>query len=86
MSKSGLDAPPQLPFIFLPLISVEADGFVVKDMRVEGLQRISEGTVFNYLPINVGDSIDGVRIAEAIRSIYDQDLFDPSYFLMFFCE
>ncbi len=67
-------------FIFLPLISVEANSFVVKDMRVEGLQRISEGTVFNYLPINVGDSIDSVRIAEAIRSIYDQDLFDDIEF------
>ena len=63
-------------FLLLPLISLEANEFVVKDMRVEGLQRISEGTVFNYLPINVGDSINNQRIAEAIRSIYDQDLFD----------
>ena len=37
---------------------VLADEFVVGDMRVEGLQRISEGTVFNYLPINVGDRVD----------------------------
>ena len=51
----------------LPLISMAAGNFVVKDMRVEGLQRISEGTVFNYLPINIGDSIDSVRIGEAIR-------------------
>ena len=50
--------------------------FVVRDMRVEGLQRISEGTVFNYLPINIGDSIDKVRIREAIRALYSQGLFD----------
>jgi len=53
-----------------------ADGFVVRDMRVEGLQRISEGTVFNYLPINIGDTVDGVRIREAIRALYRQNLFD----------
>ena len=60
----------------LPLSSMAADSFVVKDMRVEGLQRISEGTVFNYLPINIGDTIDGIRIGEAIRALYGQDLFD----------
>ena len=53
-----------------------AGSFVVKDMRVEGLQRISEGTVFNYLPINIGDTIDSVRIGEAIRALYGQSLFD----------
>jgi outer membrane protein insertion porin family len=60
----------------LPLASMAASEFVVKDMRVEGLRRISEGTVFNYLPINVGDRIDKVRIGEAIRALYGQDLFD----------
>ncbi len=62
--------------VLLPLTSMAAGNFVVKDMRVEGLQRISEGTVFNYLPINIGDEIDTVRIAEAIRSLYGQNLFD----------
>lgn len=56
--------------------SAVADEFVVGDMRVEGLQRISEGTVFNYLPINIGDRVDDLRVAEAIRSLYDQKLFD----------
>ena len=60
----------------LPLSSLAAGNFVVKDMRVEGLQRISEGTVFNYLPINIGDEIDGIRVSEAIRALYGQDLFD----------
>ncbi len=50
--------------------------FVVRDMRVEGLQRISEGTVFNYLPVNIGDEIDRIRIREAIESLYGQGLFD----------
>ncbi len=60
----------------LPLTSLAAGDFVVKDMRVEGLQRISEGTVFNYLPVNIGDTIDSVRIGEAIRALYGQNLFD----------
>ena len=62
--------------VMLPFSSMAAGDFVVKDMRVEGLQRISEGTVFNYLPINIGDRVDNIRIAEAIRALYGQDLFD----------
>jgi len=59
----------------LPLSAI-ADEFVVRDMRVEGLQRIAEGTVFNYLPINIGDAIDDIRIQEAIRALYLQGLFE----------
>ncbi|MDH4313566.1 MAG: outer membrane protein assembly factor BamA [Gammaproteobacteria bacterium] len=60
----------------MPATSYAQESFVVRDMRVEGLQRISEGTVFNYLPVNVGDSVDGIRIQEAIRALYQQALFD----------
>jgi outer membrane protein insertion porin family len=60
----------------LPLLAGASETFVVKDMRVEGLQRISDGTVFNYLPVNIGDTVDEVRIAEAIRALYGQGLFD----------
>lgn len=60
----------------LPLTAMAASEFVVKDMRVEGLQRISEGTVFNYLPVNIGDTLDSVRIGEAIRALYEQNMFD----------
>jgi len=62
--------------LLLPLAAALADEFVVRDMRVEGLQRISEGTVFNYLPINIGDTIDAVRVQEAIRALYAQGLFE----------
>lgn len=62
--------------VLLPSFASAQGSFVVRDMRVEGLQRISEGTVFNYLPINIGDTVDSVRIQEAIRALYSQALFD----------
>lgn len=46
------------------------EALVVRDIRVDGLQRISEGTVFNYLPINIGDRLDQRRIQEALRAVY----------------
>ena len=51
------------------------DAFTVGDIRVEGLQRISEGTVFNYLPVNIGDHLDEQRIGEALRALYATGFF-----------
>jgi outer membrane protein insertion porin family len=51
------------------------DTFTVGDIRIEGLQRISEGTVFNYLPVNIGDHLDGARIGEAMRALYATGFF-----------
>jgi outer membrane protein insertion porin family len=56
-----------------PVRSPEA--FVVGDIRIEGLQRISEGTVYNYLPINIGDQLDERRVAEALRALYNTKFF-----------
>jgi outer membrane protein insertion porin family len=49
--------------------------FVVGDIRVEGLQRVSEGTVYNYLPVNIGDRLNPQRIRESIRALYDTGFF-----------
>jgi len=49
--------------------------FTVGDIRIEGLQRISEGTVYNYLPVNIGDQVDSRRVAEALRAMYDTGFF-----------
>lgn len=49
--------------------------FVVRDIRVEGLQRISAGTVFNYLPVKVGEVFDEARSAEAIRALFKTGFF-----------
>ncbi|MEM7763297.1 MAG: outer membrane protein assembly factor BamA [Pseudomonadota bacterium] len=58
------------------LCSLQAAAFEVRNMRVDGLQRIAEGTVFNYLPINIGDDVDEIRLREALRALYAQGLFD----------
>jgi len=52
-----------------------ADPWVVRNFRVIGAQRISEGTVFNYLPINIGDTVTDQRVQEAMRAIYSTGFF-----------
>ncbi len=49
--------------------------FTVSGIRVEGLQRISEGTVFNTLPVNIGDRIGARRVREALRALNDTGFF-----------
>jgi len=51
------------------------DSFIVGDIRIEGLQRIAEGTVFNYLPVNIGDTLDVRRLGEAVKSLYATGFF-----------
>ena len=51
------------------------DDFIVKDIHIEGLQRISEGTVFNYLPVNIGDHFTASRQREALRALYATGFF-----------
>jgi outer membrane protein insertion porin family len=57
-----------------PASASEAD-FTVGDIRVEGLQRVSEGTVYNYLPVNIGDHLNAQRVREAIRALYQTGFF-----------
>src|SRR6188474_3592365 len=67
-----------LPALFaVPAVCAQTTGgeFTVGDIRIEGLQRISEGTVYNYLPINIGDRLDQRRVAEALRALYDTKFF-----------
>lgn len=49
--------------------------FVVKDIRVEGLQRTEPGTIFNYLPVEVGDTMNDEKATRAIKSLYGTGFF-----------
>ena len=49
--------------------------FVVKDIRVEGIQRTEAGTIFSYLPIKVGETLTEEKAAAAIRALYATGFF-----------
>lgn len=53
-----------------------AEEFIIQDIRVEGLERITPGTVFNYLPMQVGDRFDDSRSSEAVRALFKTGFFD----------
>lgn len=58
-----------------PYAAAAIDKFVIRDIRVVGLQRIAAGTVFNYLPVKVGDTITDKNVEDAIRALYKTGFF-----------
>jgi outer membrane protein insertion porin family len=52
-----------------------AETFTISDIRVEGLQRISEGTVYNYLPLDTGDVLTSSNARASIRELYRTGFF-----------
>ncbi|MCP4877883.1 MAG: outer membrane protein assembly factor BamA [Gammaproteobacteria bacterium] len=55
---------------------VRAESFVVENIEVIGIKKITIGTVFSYLPVNVGESLDLDRTPELIRELYSTGFFD----------
>jgi outer membrane protein insertion porin family len=51
------------------------DPFVVRDIRVEGVQRTEAGTIFSYLPIKSGDTVDDEKISAAVKALYATGFF-----------
>lgn len=49
--------------------------FVVKDIRVEGIQRTEAGTVFSYLPLKVGDTVTDERATTALHALFATGFF-----------
>jgi outer membrane protein insertion porin family len=52
----------------LPALAIQP--FVIKDIRVEGVQRTEAGTVFTYLPVKVGERIDDEKAAQSVKALY----------------
>ena len=57
----------------LPALAFEP--FVVKDIRVEGIQRTEAGTVFGYLPVKVGETLNDEKAAQAIKTLFATGFF-----------
>ncbi len=60
----------------LPAVALAVEPFVASDIRVDGLQRIASGTIFTYLPVNRGDTVDDAKVADAIRALYRTGFFE----------
>ena len=52
------------------------DPFLVRDIRLIGVQRVEPGTVFGYLPVKVGERLDEQRASQAVRALYATGLFN----------
>ena len=72
--------------LFMPLALVSAmaavqqvqaaDEFIARDIRVDGLVRLTQQNVLALLPINSGDCVNDAAIADSIRALYASNLFD----------
>lgn len=68
----------QIPIALIGIYATSAfamDPFVVKDIRVEGIQRTEAGTVFSYLPVKVGETMDDDKATQAIKALYGTGFF-----------
>ena len=66
-------------FILSVLLSLNLfafDEFLVSDIRIIGLQRVSTGSIFNVIPISVGDRIDLRKSTDIVRSLFSTEQFD----------
>lgn len=63
-----------IPLLFATSV-IAIEPFVVKDILVEGIQRTEAGTVFSYLPIKVGDTLNDDQSAAAIRTLFATGFF-----------
>ncbi|SDG91194.1 outer membrane protein assembly factor BamA [Nitrosomonas sp. Nm132] len=61
--------------LFYSLVGEAVEPFVVKDIRVDGIQRTEAGTIFSYLPIKVGDVLDEAKATAAIKTLYETGFF-----------
>ena len=61
--------------LFLSIAAFAMEPFVIKDIKIEGLQRTEPGLVFNYLPVQVGDTMTDDKASEAIKSLFRTGFF-----------
>lgn len=62
-------------FCLYPMVCMADESFIVRDIRVEGIQRTEAGTVFSYLPVKVGDILDSNKASAAIKALYATGFF-----------
>lgn len=64
-----------LALLLVSSISNAFEPFIIKEIRVEGLQRISVGTVFNYLPVRINEKFTNDRAKDSLRALFGTGFF-----------
>jgi outer membrane protein insertion porin family len=72
---SRLAMPFLLAAMLVPGLASAFSPFVVRDVRVDGLQRVDAGTVFSYLPVKVGETFTQQDATQAIQKLYGSGFF-----------
>ena len=62
--------------IFITLNAFSFDDFFVGDIRIIGLQRVTTGSIFNIIPISVGDNINQKKSVDIVRALFETEQFD----------
>ena len=57
-------------------IATAFDEFVINDIRIVGLQRVSTGSIFNVIPVSVGDRVDKSKVGDITRALFATEQFD----------
>ncbi|MCJ8272325.1 MAG: hypothetical protein MJK04_23350, partial [Psychrosphaera sp.] len=68
-----------LPAALMLSASMAAQGgetFVVKDMKIEGLQRVTVGATLTHIPFSIGDEVSGFDLSRTVRQLYSSGFFD----------
>lgn len=63
-------------FLYASVVFAEDSSFVVRDIRLEGLARLSAAGVYASLPISAGDTVNAERLADAVRSLFKTGNFE----------
>jgi len=64
-----------LNLIALSQVALGSDSFIIEKIQIEGLERLDDGTLLNYLPVQVGDPLDQKQVSYAIRELYKTGFF-----------
>src|SRR5690625_2203029 len=63
-------------FLLMPALALAFTPFVIRDIQVQGLQRLDPGAVFGYLPVGVGDEFTEEHASETIQRLYSSGFFN----------
>ena len=63
-------------FIFLSLSASAFDDFLITDIRIIGLQRVSIGSIFTAIPVSVGDTMNQEKISDITRALFSTGQFN----------